>query len=311
MHLTLPNHSNDSWFYTVFTYFDHGANKTLGTLAIKGKYLKYIDTVKTALCSAPTRLNELTESQKPSKQTMDLLWRQLILIVNSFSIKLIQQRKYPQSIDLIDTSKDLVSYLDTTRADSKDIIDEVNGYIKDSLAYYYSKRDKPSAALKYIVEAISLQKKRQDKINLMRCNLHRSFILQQLNRYDEAMKILKDVLKMVDNGSLDSFYKVKEKRPEKNVDNDRQIVLLISVAYHNLCCLQLVKGQIGDACLNSQNCRRLSRLCMNVSSRYLTHFEETHIKAMNELFSVVCPRQTEKEAIVFQRLFSQLLNSTN
>lgn len=295
-----------------FAYFDHGANKTLETLAAKGKYLKYIKTVKTALCcSTPTYIEELSESQHLSQQSIDLLWRQLILIVNSFAIKLIQQRKYPQSIDLIETAKDLLTYLDTSCADSTDIVDELNGYTKDSLAYYYSRRDKPSAALKYIVEAISLQKKRQDKINILRCNLHRSFILQQLNRYDEAMKVLKEILKMVDNGSLDSFYKAKEKGPAKNFDNDRQVVLLISVAYHNLCCLQLVKGQIGDACLNSQSCRRLSRLCMNVSSRYLTHFEETHIKAMNELFSLVCPRQTEKEAIVFQRLFSQLLNSTN
>lgn len=249
--------------------------------------------------------NETTE------QSRDLLWRQLILIVNSFATKLIQQRRYAHAIDLLDIAKDLLSYINTREFQT--IIDELEGIIKDSLAYYYSKRDKPSAALKYIIEATSLQKTRKDLVNVVRCNLHRAFILQQLNRYCESMELLKEVLSMVESGCLDSYYDdfngIGPPAANQNVDNDRQVVLLIAVAYHNLCCLQLVKGQIGDACLNSQNCRKLSRLCMNVCGRYLVHFEETHMKAMNELFSIVCPKQTDEEALVFRRLFTQLFDS--
>ena len=229
--------------------------------------------------------------------------------MNSFAIKLIQQRKYPQAIDLLDLNKNLLSYLDAHA--SKNTIDELTGFIKNSLAYYYSRRDKPSAALKYIIEAVTIQRKRKDIINVVKCNLHRAYILQQLNRYCEAIKILKVILKMVDDGSLELLNTSNDDIGKNNAtsdEHDPQVVLLISVTYHNLCCLQLLKGQIGDACMNSQNCRRLCRLCMNVSNRYVNHFEETHMKAMNELFGIVCPKQTKKEAIVFQRLFSQLFS---
>ena len=235
---------------------------------------------------------------------MESLWRQLVLMVNSFAIKLIQQRKYPQAIDLLDIAKNLLLYIDVNT--SKPTIDELNGFIKDSLAYYYSRRDKPSAALQYITEATTIQKKRRDVLNIVKCHLHRSFILQQLNRYSESTKLLKLILKMVDDGSLDPWYKTgatsslavtNEDSSAVSGGNDLQIVLLVAVTYHNLCCLQLLKGQIGDACMNSQNCRRLCRLCLNVSNRYLIQFEETHMKAMNELFSIVCPKQAEKDAI--------------
>jgi tetratricopeptide (TPR) repeat protein len=268
------------------------------------------------LCASP--LNESTTSSADTKsaRTRESLWRQLILIVNSFVIKLIQQRKYPLAIDLLDTAKNLLLYLDVKTC--KNTIDELSGFIKNSFAYYYSKRDKPSAALQYIIEATTIQRRRKDTLNIVRCNLYRSFILQQLNRYCEAMKLLKVVLKMVHDGSLDSLYKssmsASSNGNNKNMfleanDNDPQIVLLVAVTYHNLCCLQLIKGQIGDACMNSQNCRKLCRLCMNISNRYVIHFEETHMKAMNELFGIICPKQTEKEAIVFQRMFAQLFSN--
>ncbi len=296
-----------------FTYFEQGANKTLQELVTQGKYLKYVEIVKTSLCSSST-----VSSMKSIKslRTVESLWRQLILMVNSFAIKLIQQRKYPQAIDLLDVAKNLLLYIDINK--SKLTIDELNGFLKDSLAFYYSRRDKPSAALKYITEATTIQKKRSDVLNIVKCHLHRSFILQQLNRYSESMKLLKLILNMVSDGSLDPWYRTGadnhlnstgEEHNTVSCGNDLQVVLLVAVTYHNLCCLQLLKGQVGDACMNSQNCRRLCRLCLNVSNRYLIKFEETHMKAMNELFSIVCPKQTEKDAIVFQRLFGQLFNT--
>lgn len=287
-----------------WTDFDNGAAKTLAELANKGKYLKYVDIVKESLCSSPADM-----------EGREMLWRQLILTVNSFTLQLIQQRKYAKAIEMLQVAQDLLPFCDGSEFNH--ILDELNGYIKVSLAFYYSRRDKPSAALKYIVEATSIQKRRNSLLDVVKCDIYRAFILQQLNRYNDAIKLLKSILRIVNDGTLDCWHKnndnivdaKKENDTEKKAGNsDPQVVLLVAVTYHNLSCLQLLKGQTGDACMNSQNCRKLSRLCMSVSNRYLARFEETHLIAMNKLFSIVCPRQTQKDAIVLQRLFQQLFS---
>ena len=280
------------------THFEKGATKTLGELARRGKYLKYIDTVKESLCA----LSNIEGREK--------LWRQLILTVNSFGLKLTQQRKYAQAIEILQIAQDLLPFCNGKTFNN--ILEELNGYIKTSLAYYYSRREKPSAALKYIIEATSIQKRRNSALDVVKCDLYRAFILQQLNRYNDAIKVLKNILRTVDDGTLDFMKgngvedKESQTREGKYNGSNPHVVLLVAVTYHNLSCLQLLKGRVGDALMNSQNCRKVSRLCMSVSNRYLSRFEETHLKAMNELFSIVCPRKSEKDAIVLQRLFQQL-----
>lgn len=276
----------------------------LETLKKTGKYMEYIETVKGMLCSMQVQSYTYTTPPLQGLST----WKQLVLVTIHFSTQLIQQQSFAPAIELLHKAKDLMVFFDIDEA--VDDVNELNAIMKETLAYYYSRRDKPSAALKYIIEALNIQKKRHDRVGTLQCNLHRAYILYQLRRFNEATATLKQIVQGINNGSLD-----KVMHPEETLRNSNQMeqkaVLLIAVVHHNMCCLQLIKGRIGDACLSSQSCRRLSRLCFNLSSRYLSRFEETHMKAMNELFNIVCPQQTSKEAAVFQTLFAQLLDPTD
>jgi hypothetical protein len=53
--------------------------------------------------------------------------------------------------------------------------------------------------------------------------------------------------------------------------------------YHNLAAVQL-KLQLPDlACKNSQNARRLARLCLSYSNRYIHVFQYTHEIAIADI----------------------------
>ncbi|CAN0344783.1 unnamed protein product, partial [Hapterophycus canaliculatus] len=46
---------------------------------------------------------------------------------------------------------------------------------------------------------------------------------------------------------------------------------------------QLILRHAGEACMSSQNARRLARLCLSYSNRWLHSFEGTHKLALAEL----------------------------
>lgn len=69
--------------------------------------------------------------------------------------------------------------------------------------------------------------------------------------------------------------------------NNLQVVVLVAVTYHNIAVQQIILGHIGDACISSQNARRLARNCLSLSNRYVVSFEDTHMKALGELSSIL------------------------
>ena len=58
---------------------------------------------------------------------------------------------------------------------------------------------------------------------------------------------------------------------------------LISVCYHNLAVVQLKLALPDLACKNSQNARKLARLCLSHSNRWIKVMQYTHEVAINDL----------------------------
>lgn len=177
------------------------------------------------------------------------------------------------------------------------IIEELTGMAKDTYAYYYMRRSKPSASLQYVISAINIYKRRSDALNVAKCRLHESYIQCAQHKYSKSMESLRKILTMVENGSLDI-----------ESENNHQVLLLVSVAYHNIAVQQLMLGHVSDACVSSQNARRLARLCLSVSSHYLPILELTHKQSLNELSGVLKHSQCEKQATLFQNLIAQLFD---
>lgn len=58
---------------------------------------------------------------------------------------------------------------------------------------------------------------------------------------------------------------------------------MVAIAYHNLAVVQL-KLQVPDlACKSSQNARKIARLCLSFSNRWLPVFQRTHEIALEDV----------------------------
>ena len=284
--------------------------KIIQQLYREGKYVKYIMVVKSEICSI------IASRPRENAFQHELLWRKLFLCSISFASKLVRKGKYSQAIELLEVATDLQS---NDYIQSESGRQQLDGILKDTKAYYYSRRGKPSAALQYIIGATNSEKQsiatncrsRHDfrevlfPVRLTKCYLHRAYILHQLHRFEEAMDFMRRVLCTVDiylrrDTTINEPQSCKV-QSEIGPD-DPEIMLMIALTYHNIAVIQILKGHIGDACISSQNCRRLCRLCMSVSSRYINQFEETHMKALSEMSSMLRCKQTKEEASVFQKL---------
>lgn len=234
------------------------------------------------------------------------LWRNLVLTSNSFGVKLIDRKKYPKALEMLGKAENLIAYDGIL---SHEIVLELKALVQDSYAYYYAKRNKPSAALQYILSASAIQKRRKDMLNLAKCYLHRAFILQQLDRFGDVMKCMQRVLKMVEEGSLNFNVNTSTKSGTKQeIGNNPQAVVLVAVTYHNIAVQQIILGHIGDACISSQNARRLARNCLSLSNRYVVNFEDTHMKALSEMSSILRYEYDNDEALVFRKLLGELFD---
>ncbi len=174
--------------------------------------------------------------------------------------------------------------------------EELTGMVKDTYAYYYIRRSKPSASYQYLISAINIYKRQNDALNVAKCRLHQSYIQCAQHKYSDSMKSLRKILTMVESGALD-------------IESDyNQVLLLASVAYHNIAVQQLMLGHISDACVSSQNARRLARLCLSVSSHYLPMLESTHKQSLNELSNVLKNSHCEEQAALFHNLIEELFD---
>ena len=85
-------------------------------------------------------------------------------------------------------------------------------------------------------------------------------------------------------------------------DNKQHVLLLISITYHNIAAQQLMTGHVSDACISSQNARKLARLCLSVSSHYLPILESIHKTSLNQLAS------QNQDANLFRGLITELFD---
>ena len=226
----------------------------LRALEERGNYMKYIRLVESSIIDMISRTN--SEEHQDAKRR---LWRQLVITTNGFAIKCTEQRQPSKAMGEFESSLDVCIYsfeLDNLIAifsvpaelidKSLSLIEsevvllpeadrkELTAAVKETQAYYYIRRAKPSASLQYVISAINLHKTNNSSpykfFNIARCRLHEAFIQNRLNKYDKSMQCLERVLSMVERGVLE-------------VSDDKQhVLLLVSICYHNIAVQQLMTG---------------------------------------------------------------------
>lgn len=254
----------------------------------KGSYMKYIRLVESAIVEW---IETISGNENHIMKVK--LWRRLVVISNSFAIRCIQTKLHAKAMELIDKSLDLIDS-DLALLPENDC-NELTAATKETQAYYYIRRAKPSAALQYIISASNIYKSSNEPsrfINIARCRLHEAFIQNRLNKHDKAMTSLKSIIAMVERGVLE-------------MQDEKEVLLLCSSAYLNIAVIQLSTGHVSDSCVSSQNARRLARLCLSVSSHYLPIIESTHKNGLNQLSQML---QNNQNANLFQGLISELFD---
>ena len=86
-----------------------------------------------------------------------------------------------------------------------------------------------------------------------------------------------------------------------------QKICLVAVCYHNVAVQQLQLRRFTEACVSSQNARRLARLSMSYSNKWITTFEATHVACLTALAAQnKRGALNEKQKALFNSLTQQL-----
>ena len=99
---------------------------------------------------------------------------------------------------------------------------EMRAFNQDAFAYYYYKRQKPSAALQYAQKALRFHRKLGQPEHVAKSLLHVGAILSKLKRNDDALSSMKRVLEMVEDEKLEA------------TGISAQKISLVAVCYHNI-----------------------------------------------------------------------------
>ena len=141
---------------------------------------------------------------------------------------------------------------------------ELIAFVSDAFCHYYFKRGKLSASLQYVQKAAKIHKVRDQWGHYAKCLLHWASILSKRGDHLEARKCLAQILKLVEEHKLEDGGASAQK------------ICMVAVCYHNLAIELLHLREIQDACVSSQNARRLARLSLSYSNRWLKTFDSTH-----------------------------------
>lgn len=193
------------------------------------------------------------------------LWKQLVVTCNAFASRCIDYKKFTVALQLIKQAEQLIhnSILvdDTTRF-------ELLAYLYDTYAHYYYRKQKPHAGLQYILKAHEIHSKQSNWSHLAKCRLHIANLLSFQLKHAVAMGYMASILEMIEENKL-------EEQGENGDGASAQKICMAAVCYNNLAVEQLHLREFEAASVSSANAKRLARLCLSYSNRWLVQFEAT------------------------------------
>lgn len=171
---------------------------------------------------------------------------------------------------------------------------ELRAYVDDAQSHQLYSRGRYAAALAAVRRARKVHAGAGRWGHAAACWLHEGCVLSRTQRHGAAAACAQRVLDLVQDGRLEA--------EQRTGGADAQRLCMVAVAYHNLAVEQLFTGQALDAALSSQNARRLARLCLAYSTRWLRRFEVTQQRALGALASAKMEGASEEERRVYEAL---------
>ena len=216
-------------------------------------------------------IKEDDEEDEEQIRLLRRLWTQLIATGCVFATKLVNTNCAEKSLTLLQNVRDLAH---TEDRNLSPVRRDVIPFIHDTLGMYYYKRNKYEAGLEYVRRALRLHQNREDWIGVSKCRLHEAALLGRMRKYKKALKCLGYVISNMESGKLES-----------STISQAERLCMVAVCYHNIASLEIQLENFQQACIASQNARRLARLCLSFSNRWLKQFDATHRNALVAMIS--------------------------
>ena len=148
-----------------------------------------------AILTARARIYDRTENHWR-------LWRQLAVTANVFGLKLIDEKRFSQAMQMLKNAT-RITEMETSGGGGEDgdgggsqttltpaHRNELRAFIQDSFAYYYYRRGKSAASLQYGQKALRIHVRLKAWEHVAKCHLHIGAILAKLRRHDEAIRAM-------------------------------------------------------------------------------------------------------------------------
>jgi len=196
-------------------------------------------------------------------------WSLLVATANAMGILCVERKHYELAMTLLKRAETWANHAEflPSRAARK----ELRAHVSEAVAYFFFRKGKALAAMSYSSAALESYEASGNMDGVAGCLLHLAAAQSMLGHHKAAHKQLFEFLAMVETGRLAQA----ESTPKQ--------LCLVAIGYHNLAVVQL-KLQLPDlACKNSQNARRLARLCLSYSNRYIHVFQYTHEIAIADI----------------------------
>jgi len=196
-------------------------------------------------------------------------WSLLVATANAMGILCVERKHFELAMSLLKRAESWANHSEflPDRAARK----ELRAHVSEAVAYFFFRKGKALAAISYSSAALESYEVSGNIDGVAGCLLHLAAAKSLLGQHKAAHKQLFEFLAMVQSGRL-----------AQSQSTPKQLCL-VAIGYHNLAVVQL-KLQLPDlACKNSQNARRLARLCLSYSNRYIHVFQYTHEIAIADI----------------------------
>ncbi|GLD94008.1 hypothetical protein PINS_up002619 [Pythium insidiosum] len=245
---------------------DHRLCEEIRRLEAQQHYDQCITTVETLLISLVRARGVASLESK--------LWKQLVVTCNAFASRCVDYKRFPAALQLIQHAERLLH--NSVLVDDAMRL-ELLAYLYDTYAHYYYRRRKPHAGLQYMLKAHEIHTRQSSWSHLAKCRLHIANLLSFQGRHAEAMRYMASILEMIEDNKLEDQSAASNEAAESavGVGASAQKICLAAVCYNNLAVEQLHLREFEAASVSTGNAKRLAKLCLSYSNRWLAQFDAT------------------------------------
>jgi tetratricopeptide (TPR) repeat protein len=228
------------------------------------KYNKCITTLETLLL-ALVRARGLEVGELEKK-----LWKQLVVTCNAFASRAIDYKKFPLALELLKQAERLIQN-SILVAENSQMRMELMAFVYDTYAHYYYRRHKPNAAFQYLKKAQDIHTRQSSWSHIAKCRLHLANVLNFQGKHFQSLEMLASILQLIEDNRLEESIG----NTNTKIVASAQKICLASVCYNNLAIEQLHLKAFENAHTSCGNAKRLAKLCLSYSNRWLHQFEAT------------------------------------